>query len=189
MKKVAVILTALLTLAISHNVFADGDNTASSHTVTISIPEVALLDLENSSTITLAPTAPTEAGEAFSFTSSTNNSIWVNYSSVVANGKLRKVSAKISSGTVPTGLLLKVIAGTYTGSGKGNLGEAASQVTLNSSDQDLITGIGSCYTESGASKGHQLTYSLELNSANDYDKLVKADTDLTITYTISDDIY
>jgi hypothetical protein len=188
MKKAAVILAAILALAITNNVFAQ-DNTTSSHTVTISIPEVALLDLENSSTITLAPTAPTEAGEAFSFTSSTNNSIWVNYSSIVATGKLRKVTAKISSGTVPDGLLLKVAAGTYTGTGKGNLGEAAAQVTLDGTDKDLITGIGSCYTESGVSKGHQLTYSLSLNSVNDYDKLVKADTDLTITYTISDDIY
>lgn len=188
MKKVAVALATILTLAISNNVLAQADNTASSHTVTISIPEVALLDLEGGSTITLTPTAPTEAGNAFDFTSATNNSIWVNYSSVVATGTLRTVTAQISSGSVPTGLLLKVAAGTYTGAGKGNLGEAGSQITLSSTAQSIITGIGSCYTETGSSKGHQLTYNLVLNSVNDYDKLVTGDVNVSVTYTITDDI-
>jgi hypothetical protein len=187
MKKLAVISAAILTLAFANNVSAQ-DNTTGAHSVTISIPEVALLDLEGGSSITLAPTAPTEAGNAFDFSSATDNSIWVNYSSIVAATKSRTVTAQISSGTVPTGLLLKVAAGAFAGTGKGNLGEAGSQVTLSSSAQAVISGIGSCYTGNGATNGHQMTYSLVLNSTDDYDELVQGSTTVSVTYTITDDI-
>ena len=187
MKKVAVTLAAFLTLAISNNLFAQ-DTNAGSHTVTISIPEVAILDLEGGSSITLAPTPPSEAGNAFDFTSATDNSIWVNYSSIVASGKQRTVTAEISAGTVPTGLLLKVIAGSYSGSGKGTLGTPGAQITLSGTAQAIISNIGSCYTGTGASSGHQLTYNLVLNSVNDYDKLVQGSTPVTVTYTITDDV-
>ncbi|NOY95276.1 MAG: hypothetical protein GXO81_02650, partial [Chlorobi bacterium] len=44
-----------------------GDLSSNSHVVTVSIPEVALLDLEGTTAVTLTPTAPTEAGLAFDF--------------------------------------------------------------------------------------------------------------------------
>ena len=185
MKFLAVITTAALILTSAINVFAQ-DSDHGAHSVSINIPQVALLDLEGGSSITLAPTAPTEAGDALSFASATDNSIWVNYSSIIASGKTRTVNAAITSGTVPTGLLLKVTAGSYAGSGKGTLGTAGSQVTLSTTAQNIITGIGSCYTGNGASNGHNLTYTLELGSTDNYNQLVQANTSITVTYTITE---
>lgn len=186
MKNLAVITLTAIFLTTAINIFADDTNNGS-HSISINIPEVALLDLEGGSSISLAPSAPTEAGAAFDFSSATDNSIWVNYSSVVAAGKSRTVTVAITSGTVPTGMLLNVTAGGYAGNGKGNLGTASPAVTLTSSAKNIITGIGSCYTETGASKGHNLAYSLVLDSADDYDGLVQGSTSITVTYTLTDD--
>lgn len=186
MKNLAVTILTAIFLTSVINVFADDTNNGS-HSISINIPEVALLDLEGTTAITLAPTAPTEAGAAFDFSSATNSSIWVNYSSVVTSGKIRTVTAAITSGSVPTGMLLKVAAGSYTGNGKGNLGEAGSQITLSATAQDVIGGIGSCYTETGESKGHNLTYSLDLGSSDNYDDLVQGTTSITVTYTLTED--
>ena len=185
MKKLAVITVALF-LAATSNVFAQDDEDAA-HNVSINIPEVALLDLEGGSSITLTPDVPTEAGEAFDFSAATDNSIWVNYSSIVASGNSRSVTAAITSGTVPTGLLLKVAASGYSGTGQGTMGSAGSELTLSGAAQNLVTGIGSCYTGNGANNGHQLTYQLELASASDYDELVQGNTSITVTYTLTED--
>ncbi|NQU85166.1 MAG: hypothetical protein HQ541_05335 [Mariniphaga sp.] len=186
MKKLATILTALI-LTTTLNTFAQSDTNEGSHSISISIPEVALLDLEGGSSINLAPSAPSEAGNPFDFSTAVDNSIWVNYSSVVASGRTRTVTAAITTGSVPTGMSLKVTAGSYAGSGNGTLGGATSQVTLSNSAQDIITGIGSCYTGNGASNGHNLAYALELDSNNDYDELVQDNTSITVTYTLTDD--
>lgn len=178
-------VVAVIVLATT-NVFADGDNNANAHNLTINIPEVALLDLEGSTAVTLAPTAPAEAGDALSFASSTNSNIWVNYSSIVGTNETRNVTAQITSGSVPEGVNLKVAAAADAGQGKGTVGATAGTVNLSSTAQSVITGVKSCYTGNGTSKGHNLTYTLELSSDDDYAKLVQGSTNLTITYTLTD---
>lgn len=168
------------------------DTNTEAHDVTINIPEVALLDIEPaaSTAITLAPTAPTEAGSPLDFSSSTDNTLWLNYSSIIGSTTEanRKITAAITNGTMPGGMLLKVQAGADAGNGDGTMGTAAGQLTLSGSAQDLITGIGSCYTNTPENNGHQLTYTLELNGAGgSYANLDFDDaTTLTITYTLSD---
>ncbi|MBN2775542.1 MAG: hypothetical protein JXR31_14900 [Prolixibacteraceae bacterium] len=186
MKKV-LLITVIVFLAASLNVKAQSDTNEDSHSISIQIPEVALLDLEGSTSITLAPTAPTEAGNPLDFSSATNSNIWVNYSSIVATGLTRSVSAAITTGSVPAGLTLKVTAGSFSGSGQGNTGSPASQITLSSSSQNVLTGIGSCYTGNGASNGHNLTYVLALDPSQDYEDIVQGNTSITVKYTLSDD--
>ena len=164
-----------------------GDTNEDEHTVTISIPEVALLDLEGTTDITLRPSAPTEAGEAFDFSSATSSSVWVNYSSVVAAGKSRNVTVAITDGSVPTGLTLKVMAKEDAGKGKGTVGKSAGSLILSKTAQNIVTGVKSCYTGNGSAAGHNLVYSLDLTSADNYKDLANADTELTITYTLTDD--
>ncbi|MCB0735355.1 MAG: hypothetical protein H6608_10865 [Flavobacteriales bacterium] len=167
------------------------DNETDDHTVQIEIPEVAILDLEASSStsITLSVTAPTEAGLPVSFSDAKDSSVWINYSSIVGSTTeaSRTVAAKISSGTVPGGMLLKVTAAADAGNGDGTVGSSAGQITLSSSDQTVVSSIGSCYTGDGASNGHNLYYSLELDpSAGSYANIDFDDaTTLTILYTIS----
>ena len=188
MKKLAVITVFALILAASTNLSAQDSHTAS-HNVTLSIPQVILLDIEGGSAITLSADAPTEAGEALTFsTNATNSSLWLNYSSIAPSASAtRKVTAKLDN-AVPSGMTLSVTAGSYEGSGLGTKGTTAGQQTLTATATDVITGIGSCYTQNGANKGHQLTYSLALSASNDaaYSALVEGNTTLSVTYTIVD---
>jgi len=170
------------------------DTKVAAHLVTITIPQIALLDLEDvvggSETvgdISLVGTAPTEAGEAMTFgTAATNNSIWMNYSSILGTAVSRKVTVSMT-GTLPAGLKLTVTAGAYSGVGKGTTGAPTGIISLNGSPQDLIGGIGSAYTGNGAKNGHQLTYQLGYADTENYAGL---DSDnsaaLTITYTLLD---
>ena len=163
------------------------DDKTSDHTVTISIPEVALLDLEGSSSITLTPEAPTEAGEGFDFSNAKDNSAWINYSSVVNRNKSRCVTVEISEGHVPEGLKLIASASNDAGNGKGKMGTPSGSLTLSNDPQKIIYRVGSCYTGNGIKSGHNLTYKLELESDADYSKITNSQTDLTITYTLTDD--
>jgi hypothetical protein len=184
--KRSVLITAIAIAAFTTPVFSEGtENNSASHDVTISVPEVALLDLEGVSTITLVPTAPDEAGEALSFASATDNSVWINYSSVISSGKKRSVHARITD-NLPKGLNLQVSAGSYSGNGAGTTGSPAGKVILSNKDQELISGIGSCYTGNGTSQGHNLTYQLDLTDNDSYQNLVEIDTKITVTYTLTD---
>lgn len=167
------------------------DSNQDAHNVVIGIPEVALLDLEaaNGTSITLGPTAPTEAGNAVSF-NSTDNSIWINYSSIIgsATEPSRNVAVQITSGTVPAGTTLSVLAASYAGNGDGTMGAPTPAVALTSTAQNIITGIGSAYTGNGVNKGHNLQYALNLSSAaGSYSQLDFDNSDtVVITYTLSD---
>jgi len=180
---------AALGVAFAFNTNAQ-DKADDSHTVAISIPEVAILDLEakGGTTVSLSVEAPTEAGEAVDFSNATDNNVWINYSSIVGKSETsRVVAAKISENSVPDGMLLKVTAAKDAGNGDGTMGVSAGEVTLSSTDQKVITGIGSSYTADGAGNGHNLEYALELDpTAGSYSKIdFDQDVKLTITYTIS----
>ena len=179
---------AALGVVFALNANAQADDADDNHTVAISIPEVAILDLEGSTSVSLSVEAPTEAGEAVDFSDAKDSSVWINYSSIVgASETSRTVSAKISNNSVPSGMLLKVTAGSDAGNGDGTMGSSSGQITLTSSDQTVISGIGSCYTADGANNGHQLAYSLELDpTAGSYANIdFDDDVTLTIVYTIS----
>jgi len=186
MKKVRVLFLAVA-FGITSTAFGQDDNDAD-HNIVISIPEVALLDVEGGTSINLGGTAPTEAGDPITF-GSTDNSLWINYSSIIGSTTepSRAVSVAVSSGTLPGGLDLKVQAGNDAGSGDGTVGTPSAQLTLSSTGQSIITGIGSCYTGDGANNGHQLTYTLDLASGGNYADLDFDDaTTVTVTYTLSD---
>ncbi len=176
-------------LAFTHQSMAQDTNVAS-HQVTINIPEIALLDIEPSnSSIQLTASAPSEAGNPLSFTGATNNSLWLNYSSIIgaAPDDNRKITVS-ATGTLPMGADLRVLASAVSGNGAGTRGTPTGQVTISSTGQgyDIITGIGSCYTGNGVQNGHQLTYSLVENSANYGNLRFDTNYSLTITYTLSD---
>lgn len=182
-------------IVLSANAAFAQDGKFDSHLVTINIPEIALLDLEVASgttDITLAGTAPTEAGDPMTFgAEATNSIIWMNYSSIVKGALLRNVTVAITDGIVPTGLKLTVLASAATIDGAGTKGTAlATAHTLTSTSTSIVSGIGSTYTGDGASKGRNLTYQLgyATDAATDYSNLKFVDTaaPLTITYTLSD---
>lgn len=167
---------------------AQSDNFDDNHAVAILIPEVAILDVEGGNNISLSVKPPTEAGDAVDFSEATDNSTWLNYSSVVGTSEtVRSVSARITKNSIPGGMILKVIASADAGNGDGTLGSSSGNVTLTSTNQTVISGIGSCYTGDGLNNGHNLTYSLELDpTAGSYASInFDEDVNVTITYTIS----
>lgn len=163
------------------------DNNTDNHQITVSVPNVALLDLETSGTrnftASFVQPTPLEAGQKLSAPAD-NSDLWLNYSSVLPNSGVtsRKVNVKVSA-LIP-GVTLQVVA-RASSTGFGTLGRPTSTVTLSTADQPIIEGIGSAYTETGAAKGHNLVYSFQAQDA-DYANLRANNTTVTVTYTLSD---
>lgn len=191
MKNLKIKLTmSLVAIAISATLSAQ-DTKTDNHTVTISIPEVALVDIEPSGNknITLGFTAPIEAGESI-IPSASNTTLWLNYSSIKSvAAPTRNVSVKLD--TVIPGIDIHVTAAGPTGAGAGLLGTPSAQLTLSAIDQPIVLGIGSAYTGNGTSNGHNLTYALAAGStpggvAAYADLQATATVTAKVTYTISD---
>lgn len=131
--------------------------------VGITLPSIALLDIEpNNSAVLLELKAPTEAGTFLKSTQQTNAK-WINYSSAVATGKYRSVTVQIEYGSVPTGTILKAQASAASG-GRGVLGVSGGTITLSNSPQRIILNIGGAVTGNGANYGHGITYTLEVTN-------------------------
>ena len=111
------------------------DTNTDSHDVTVTVPDVELIDVDDTA-VTCTLTAPTEAGSNF-----TDGTITSHYA-ITANIPVAgtpKNKIQVSVDAVPTvGADLKVESGVPTSSG----GSAASAVTLSTTAQDLVTGIG-----------------------------------------------
>lgn len=191
MKKVTLILAAILVLGVSNLVKAQGDTYEASHTVTVEIPEIAIVDIEGSSTaLSLAPAFSGEAGEGLDFTaaSAKNQALWLNYTSIVtATGSdvERTISVEVTGGSIPAGVNINLTAANP--SGTGTVGSTTGAVVLSDqSAQTVIDGIGSCYTGDGTSVGSNLQYSLSESTLGGFSNLVESSSSLTVTYTISD---
>lgn len=152
--------------------------------VSLSLPSVALLDIEpNRNSFNLNLTAPTESGNSLANTAS-DNTKWINFSSSVTSGQTRRISAQIS-GTMPYGLSLVLNTSTYSGGGAGTLGSRVSPVTLTAAAQTIINNIGGAYTGNGGSNGYNLAFSLSLPIGN-YSLLRSQASIVTVIYTMID---
>ena len=177
---------AVLLLLVASVVESFGQAVTKSHSVQLTIPVIAMLDIEpNVAPITLSLTPPNEAGQPLTVGSNaTNNTKRLNYTSAIAQGGTnKKITAQITSGTVPPGVSLRVEAGVAAAGGAGTKGSPTGLVTLDATAKNLITGIGRCYTGDGSGFGHVLTYSVIISNYS----LLKfnANNSVQITYTIS----
>ena len=156
-------------------------------TVRLSIPEIALLDIEpsfnNSIYITLEK--PVKPGAEASVSKSGDKTLWINYTSTLQNSKnSRIIKAEISGGKIPGGINLYLEISDYMGNGKGKLGESSGKIKLTHHPKPILTGIGNCYTGDGVMNGHSLTFSLKIKN---YAKVHAINnSDFTILYTITD---
>lgn len=103
-------LFAATILMFSHYSILGQDNEDGANTVSIEIPEVAILDIESngSENISLALNPPREAGQSIDFSEAVDSSLWLNYSSVrsVPTENNRSIYARLVSGSVPVALRL-----------------------------------------------------------------------------------
>ena len=182
MKLINTILLSVLIVGIS-TAYSQDSNT-DNHTVTIVMPQIALLDIEPaaSKNISITMVAPTEAGDPLA--SQTDNNLWINVTSIVAALSTRDISVKIDAPI--DGLDLKVVSAAYSGSGFGSWGTPQAEITLTAIDQTLVSGIKSGYTVDGVNNGYNLTYTSSVDpSANFGDIVSTAGTDITVTYTMT----
>jgi hypothetical protein len=170
------------------------DTRTDNHTVTVTIPEVALLDLESSGSknFTLAYTAPTEAGNPIT-SPTANSSLWLNYSSIVANSgeTSRQVTIQITSGTMPAGTNLMVMGmmpPPMTGGGAISMMPSFPMMGVTTTAMPFLIGIGSGYTGNGVGMGHNLFYTLNFPLGPSTYGALKHDnsTTVTVTYTLTD---
>lgn len=188
MKLKVIILTIIFIGCLSLVNTAQNSN-SDSHNLNITIPEVALLSIvsDSETNIELNTNAPNEAGSEIDFNNTSNNRIWINYSSIISKTTPRRKVVAMVQGDIPVGVRLKVEASDYSGSGKGRLGKPAGEVELSNQPSDIILDIGSCYTGKGSKNGHYLTYKLEKNeSANSYAMISQQETSLNVVYTLTD---
>ncbi len=177
-------MCAVFLFSFSNKIWAQGNGNAWG--LNVNIPAVAIIHLasQTNTNVSLGLNGPAEAG--LGATNTADSSIWVNYTFVKGKNSRPKnhIYAKISVGSVPSGMSLKVVAKSATSHGKGNKGTPTNEITLSSTDQKLIQNIKTSHTGRGPGKGHNLVYSLDLSNyqlANYTSAIV-----LTITYTISD---
>jgi ABC-type Na+ efflux pump permease subunit len=178
MKKLIILLVAVALLGLAGGLMA-ADTDTDNHTVNVVVSGFNVIDV-NGSAITLTIVAPTNAGDAS--TPVTDATTYLQYSSIRATSG-GKVTGAISAGTMPFGISLAVTAATPGTGGAGTKGSTNNKQTLSGTSADLITGIGSCYTQrGGGNNGSNLTY--ELSVSNWATVVPASSTAITVTYTL-----
>lgn len=187
MKNLRILPAMLIAMAWSVGAQAQ-DDSDDSHTITVSIQPVAILDIETTSTknFSLGPAIPTEAGNPLD-DSATNNTLWLNYS-FIPSGQGETASITVQTDGVISGMDINVEAAVAAANGDGQKGSPTGLLTLSTVAQVIIDNIGASYTGDGNASGHQLTYTLDIDGTADYaDLYAQTNTVITVTYTIAED--
>jgi hypothetical protein len=136
--------------------------------VSITLPEVALIDLEpRDSEVLLEIKAPTNAGSFVNNVESLNAK-WLNYSSAMARERFRDIYIQLEYGNVPPGLRLSLQASACYG-GIGQVGKPLDKIVLSANPQRLVSGVGGAITGNGQKNGHALSYFLDVTNVAELD--------------------
>ena len=149
------------------------------HDVTMQINEIALIDLNDGTAITLTTNPPASGGDLVQ--GDTDSTKLLQYTSLVGAVGTRNITVEWGGAdAAPAGTSLSVEATSVT-AGCGTVvggGTAISAVAAS-----IVTGIGSCATGTGAN-GAALTYTFAITDVN---SLVVGDNQtVTITFTLTD---
>lgn len=168
----------LIVCLFSCNAFSQ---TTGNRTIGITLPVVTLMDIEPAGNITMNFTAPIDAGRPM-VVPAPNTTKWINYTSaIVSGGVTRRITASVNQ--VIPGVNIRLQAATASG-GAGVFGTPTATVTLFTTAQTIISGIGGAFTGNGANNGHRITVTL---STNTYANLsAGTNTPVVITYTITE---
>lgn len=154
--------------------------TTGSRNITITLPKVAILDIEPAGTVVMNFLPPTEAGRPL-VAPAVNTTKWINYTSALATADPSRSITVAVNQTIP-GLDIRLEAAAPSGSGGGIRGVVGGQVILTTVPTTIISGIRGAFTGTGPNNGHGLTLSI---STNNYANLAAGNNNtLVITYTI-----
>lgn len=159
------------------------DSESASHDLRIIIQKVVLMDIESASTknIILKMDSPSEAGDPL--ISAVDNRLWLNVTSVIESGNPTNITARIDEQI--SGIDLKVKSEPFSGSGYGKWGTTLPTVTLNTTDQAIVSGIKSGISGNGPNNGFNLKYIAQTNNSN-YGTIVSSkNNSVEVTYTLT----
>jgi hypothetical protein len=183
MVKIKHLLIFTLMLHLSSTNKADAQTFTAGEQLTLSISSYCLIGTNNAPVnLNLTSTVP-----GAPITSVSNSDVFVKVSSIVPGGTHRELTARISSGTIPTGttLTLKSAPSTTTNSG-GVLGiPKSTPIVLNGIDQELVDMIATCYTGTGYNDGYQLTYTWKRDETVSYDQIKSTVEPVNITVVLT----
>ena len=172
------VVTLILGVIVAAGAFAQAD----SHTVSVNIPQIALLAI-NGGNVTLAVQEPGTPGNPGTGDSNADTRLF--YTSLVPTGGFNKITAGAAGALVPGGTSITVEATSITATGTG--GTAAGPVTFTNmlgGAQDFVTGITSAYTGITATDGAVLTSTLSFSDYTAFRALAAPEV-FTVTYTIT----
>lgn len=185
MKKIG-LLIALFSLVTVNSLMAQGGDTkTATHTISVDIPAVSLVDIEGETngSIAMAFIAPIEAGDALTAPNA-NSQLWLNYSFIPSKVDSKATISVMASGLVE-GIKINVQAAAASGEGKGTLGTVGTTpITLGATDVELINTIGASFTGNGVDNGHNLTYTLSYDE-DKYAQIIATALPVVVTYTIN----
>lgn len=180
-------IAIVITLSAAFTTSFGQDSRTDNHTVTVAIPNIAILDLEagtkNFTSTFSMPGAAAEAGEKINVPAA-NNDLWLNYTSILPSTGVASRRVDVKADVLVPGVNIKLVAGAIT-TGAGTRGTPTAGITLSTTDQPLVTGIGSGYTNTGVNNGHQLTYTYEALDGN-FSAIRANNHTVTVTYTLVD---
>ncbi len=198
MKK-SISLALIFTLVTLGAGTATAANDTTSHTVNVTVNEVALINVTSENVNFQIGESVGAAGEPFYVTPNDgtdfevgyDNSSYLQYTSIVAqSGYARNITVYIDSAdNVPAGCKLYVKAAADVTSGSGNLGTPqTSRIDLLEAvavAETIVAGVGSGYTEDGATDGVNLIYELEIIDG-EAGELYSGSYNAVVTYTLTD---
>ena len=180
-RNLRILLFVFISTIAGINALYAADTNVATNTLTLGVPEVALLKA-SANIINLSLLQQT-AGLSIE-TSKSDSSSRLLISSVM-RATTRTMSAKITSGTVPTGTVLKIQAKQPNGNFVGTSGTLGSEVTLDATDRPVVTGIGTCYSNTGASDGYPLRFTYALDSNPSTYGSLRANSGIQIVVTLT----
>jgi len=175
MKRILIVALVMLAAA---GAFAA---TTAQHLINLNVVAFCAIELDpDTSTITMTPQTPADAGDPPADDTNTTKHLWY---TVIRTGPLTsKITVEWrATDAAPSGCALTVQA-TNMG-GFGNSAGLVTFVNLNSTPQDFITGIPSCYTTRVANAGPRIDYTLDVQVPGNL--TVGDNHQVQITYTIS----
>jgi len=150
--------------------------------IVLNIPTVSLIDFSGSERKIIFKSG---SGAEQIITPSTIGKTWLNYSSIVDGKSFNNISVQIRSGNLPTEVDIMLEVSEDSGAGAGKTGLPVGRIKLTDFPQEIITGIGSCFTGRGEGKGHQLVFSW--NWKPPYDKIYSNfdNIEIAVIYTLT----
>lgn len=182
MKKCAPILSVIILLSLIYplNSYGQTDTNVATNQVVLTVDGSALLGIRTPG-VSLSLAGATEAGAPVQ-TAASDQTTRLRISSIVESGITRTIEVSINAEPVGTELLVSAL--TPNASFMGNSGSLATGVLLSTSEQELVTGIGTCWSGTSEDDGYVIKYDFRMKES----AVNLVSSTVTVTYTLSEEL-